>query len=351
MLNSIFPGQNVAQNIGGVLPSWMTGLPSLPSMPSSFNQQLAPSTPYQDMALAGFGPMTANALGLIGMGQNTMANLATNPGTLPGTSGVLGAMNNLSGIGGMLGGIGGVGSGALPGMNTLSDFASGKYLSPSTNPNLQAYYNAAAAPMTQQFQNAIAPEIMANAAQTGSVGGTGATTAMNQAQFGLGQGLSNLAAGIYEPAYMQGQQLQQGAASTMGQLGLGQGQLQLGQQQNQISAANAMTGANSVMGNLGLGLGGLGLNQQQMQLAAAQGLPGMAMAGYQPLSALYGAGATQQQGAQNQLDVTRSNAMQQFQFPFQLLSMLGSAFGGTSGAGGQTTSISPIIGGGMGGKM
>lgn len=227
--------------------SGMNGLPGLPQMPANLNQQLAPSTPYQDMALGGFGPATQGAL-----------------------------------------------QAAEGGLSTLGNFASGANLSPQSNPNLAAYYNAAAGPMVQNYQNAVMPGIQAQGAQTGSVGGTGYNTAIGQAQYGLGQGLGTLGANIYEPAYQQGQQLQYGAA---------------------------------------------------------QALPGAGMSLYSPLSALYGAGATQQQGAQNQLNTNYQNALSQFQFPYQMLGQLGQAFGATSGAGGTTVSMAPSMGGSSGSKM
>src|SRR5271163_1743340 len=58
---------------------------------------------------------------------------------------------------------------------TLSNVAatqSGAYLMPQTNPYLKATYNAAAAPVTQQFRDATEPGIQAEFAQAGSFGGS-----------------------------------------------------------------------------------------------------------------------------------------------------------------------------------
>lgn len=295
-LQSLFPGASWLPygigNIGNI------GLPQLPQMPASFNQQLAPSNAYENAALSGFGPVTQNAMNLTGMAGNAISSLLG-----PNSA------QNLVNSGNTLAGLPGV----QQGLNTLRQFASGSNLYPQSNPMLTAYYNAAAQPYVQNFQNAVMPGIMANAAGTGSVGGTGYNTGIQQAQFGLGQGLSNLGASIFEPAYQQAQQLQFNAASELPQIGMN-------------------------LGQLGLGLG----NQQ---ISAASAAPGVAMGMYGPLSALYSAGATQQQGAQTALDVQRQNAMAQFQFPFSLVNALGNAFGATSGAGGSTMSTQPVVGG------
>ncbi len=72
---------------------------------------------------------------------------------------------------------------------------------------------------------------------------------------------------------------------------------------------------------------------------------------YSPLSAQYSAGATQQAQNQSVLNTNYSNAVAQQQYPFALLSELGSAFGATAGAGGSTFGTQPIIGGSTGSKL
>lgn len=86
--------------------------------------------------------------------------------------------------------------------------ARGDYLGP--NPALNAYYNAAAQNMTNQYQQSTAPGITAAAVQAGGLGGTGQNQAEQYAKWGLGQNLGNLAANVYEPAYEaeRGRQLQ-----------------------------------------------------------------------------------------------------------------------------------------------
>ena len=115
----------------------------------------------------------------------------------------------------------------------------GQYLNPQSNQYLQQYYNAAALPMIQQYQNTTAPDILGGAVQSGNLYGSAPQQQMSNAQSGLAQGLGNLAANIYEPAYQQERQLQQNA---IGQApGLAQAQYlpaqmlgQVGGQQQQL---------------------------------------------------------------------------------------------------------------------
>ena len=53
----------------------------------------------------------------------------------------------------------------------LADTASGQYLNPSSNPYLQATYQAAADPVMKNFENAVYPGLRSSAAQAGQFGG------------------------------------------------------------------------------------------------------------------------------------------------------------------------------------
>ena len=126
----------------------------------------------------------------------------------------------------------------------------GQYLDPSTNKYLQDYYNAAALPMIQNYQQAVAPNILQNAVASGGLGSSGTEQACQNAQSSLAQGLGTLGANIYEPAYQQERQLQQGAtqfAPTMaqGQYIPGQELQGVGTQQQQ-QAQNIL---NTIFGN------------------------------------------------------------------------------------------------------
>lgn len=82
---------------------------------------------------------------------------------------------------------------------------------PAMNPYLNQYYNAAALPMEQQFEYSTDPALMAQAQQAGAMNSSGFQQQQGLAQSALAQGLGNLGAGIYEPAWQQGEQLQQNA--------------------------------------------------------------------------------------------------------------------------------------------
>ena len=208
-------------------------------MPSGLTQQVAPFTAMQNSALQGINQITPQAMNLTGLGANTQAQFAS------------GQMQN--------------------------------------NPYLNSYYNQAATQLTNQYQNATQPGIIATGEQTGSLGGTGYQNATQQAQYGLGQGLGTLGANMYEPAYAQGQQL---------------------------------------------------------QLQAAQGLPSAAMSLYGPLAAQYGAGSAQQAQNQNVLNTGYSNAVAKAQYPYAQLSEYGQGVGMALGSGGTTFANQPVVGGG-----
>lgn len=161
---------------------------------------------------------------------------------------------------------------------------SGQYVDPSTNPELQSYYNAAALPMIQNYEQAIAPNILSNAVAAGGLGSSGSQQAFQNAQSSLAQGLGTLGANIYEPAYQQERQLQQQSA---------------------------------------LGASGT---------AGAQYLPGQELGGV---------GQQQQQQAQNVLGTGYQNLYSQAMFPYQALQMFGPMLGQAVGNAGTTINTTP----------
>jgi hypothetical protein len=130
--------------------------------------------------------------------------------------------------------------------------ASGANLNPQTNQYLQDYYNAAAAPVIENYTQAVAPNILANAVGAGGLGSSGEEQAFSNAQTDLGRSLGDLAANIYEPAYEQGLSQQASAIGQAPNLATGQyipsqqlnqvGTQQQGQQQNILNTIfqNAM---------------------------------------------------------------------------------------------------------------
>lgn len=182
--------------------------------------------------------------------------------------------------------------GAVPGEQGVTGTAagqaanilSGNNLNPTTNPYLTSYYNAAAAPLVNQYETATAPTAESNAELSGAFGGSAQAenTALNQ--YNLGNNLQSLAANIYEPAY---QQAQQQITQTLG------------------LAPSIASGLN-IPGETALGAGGLQQQQNQAGLNTAYG-----------------------------------NAYQQAMWPYQQLSYLGSGLTGLGSEGGGTLSNYP----------
>jgi hypothetical protein len=239
---------------------------------------------------AGSGLNAAGAGGFSSAKQDTQGAPTPGPSMLPNqqvaplTQQQLQAMELTSGV------TGGTQNFLGNAMNQENFAAGGGYLNPN-NPYLANYFNAAAAPMTQNYQQTIAPNILQQAAQTGTLGSAGTGQAFGNAETALAQGLGNLGAGIYEPAYAQG----------------------------------------------------LNITQQ-----AAQGAPGLAQGQYIPEQQLMQSGQIGQAQGQNVLNTGYQNLYNQSQWPFQELNMLGGGLGMASGGGstGGSITTAPYAGSG-----
>lgn len=197
------------------------------------------------------------------------------------------AMNNIAGLTGGMQGV------ANQGLNTAANTLGGAYLDPNSNPYLQATFDKAARGVTDQYQNAIAPGIMASAQKSGNFGGSAMDEVMAQSRYGLGENLNNLATSIYGGNYQQ---------------------------------------------------------ERQNQLQTLQQLPNTLNAGYIPQDKLLGVGSLQQQQAQTELDTNYMNATGRAQYPFELLSGFGGALGQSSSGAGQSK-VNTSGGGGMFGSV
>jgi len=258
--------------------------------PSGLNQQVAPFGGAQTGALSNIAALTPAAQNYANQGVQGIA-----------------ALTNPSAYGGIY---------SVP-QGTLQSYAHGDMMGP--NPYLNQYYNQAATQATNQYLYGTQPSLQAQFQQAGAFNSPGFAQAQGQAQYGLGQSLATLGANIYEPAY----------------------QFESGQR---LSAANALQQNRQF--NAGQNLAGIGA-----QLSAAEALPGSIASLYAPSQALYGAGSAQQQQAQNLLNANRTNAGQQLNFPFALLSQLGAALGQANLGAGTTTATGPAsTGGGLFGK-
>jgi hypothetical protein len=285
------------------------GAPTVGSSPYP-NQQIAPMTGMQTQAMQNVQNLTApqqaylqsmlnqtNQLtGGVGTGLNTTNQLqGMTPGSMQTNQQLQGAAGS-----------------AMPMQNWL---ASGAAMNPQTNQYLQQYFNAAAQPMEQQFQQTIAPNLLQNAAQTGTLGSAGAAQGMQNAQTALSQGLGNLAAGIYEPAYSQGLTATQNAVNQGLNTGLSASQQGL---------------------NTGLSAAGQGLNAGMNAMNMA---PGLSSAMYNPAQQQYNFGQYGQTQAQNTLNQAYQNLQNQANWPFTALNMLGQGINTAAGGGSTGTSV------------
>jgi hypothetical protein len=170
-------------------------------------------------------------------------------------------------------------------MDTSKWLGSGALMDPKANPYLTGMYNAAAAPMIQNYQTSVAPNLLQQAAQSGTLGSSGTAQGFDAAQSSLAQGLGDLASNMYGQAYNTGLQ---------------------------------------------------GTLQAQAQA------PSLASAQYTPADKLLGAGGMGQQQTQNILDTAVRNLTGQANWPFQALGNLGQALGPAGGT--QSTVVTPWMG-------
>lgn len=167
-------------------------------------------------------------------------------------------------------------------LNTSRYFGSGALMSPYSNPYVTGMFNAAAQPVITKYATAVAPNLLQQGAQSGTLGSSGLAQGFETAQSELAQGLGNMATDMFGNAYN--------------------------------------TGLDATL--------------------RAQGMaPSLANAQYIPAQQLMGAGNVGQNQAQNIMDVGTRNLTNQANWPFQALQNLGQALG-TAG-GGQTVTINP----------
>ena len=168
------------------------------------------------------------------------------------------------------------------GANQLNQTLQGGYL--NSNPYLDQMYGAASKGLVNQYQTAIAPSLMAQAQAGGVSGGSGQQQQQWLNQYGLGQNLGDLAANIYGGNYQQ-------------------------ERARQLQAAQLLP-----TGQQGL------LTGPQMQL---------------------GVGTLQQGQNQAQMNANTANAQAAAQYPYSILSFLGSALGQAGGGTGSLTAQGP----------
>lgn len=165
--------------------------------------------------------------------------------------------------------------------------AQGQYLMPESNPYIRATFNAAADPIAEQFRNSVTPGIMAAAQRSGQMNSSAMDELYGQSEREFGRTLSDLGTKIY---------------------------------------------------------GGNYAAERANQLAAQGRLPQVAQNLYAPSLTEAGVGAQYQAQRQAEMDTAYGNEAARAEWPYQLLSGMGSALG--QAAGGMGSSVTKTRGGG-----
>ncbi len=189
------------------------------------------------------------------------------------------------------------------GANSLSNTAAGNYL--NANPYVNSMFNSAAGNVTRQYQTATSPQTDSSYETAGRYGSGSLGNATGQNNLDLGVNLNNLASNIYGTNYANERQLQNSAAGTLGQLGLGLQNAQtsaanslgaLGQSQQSLQGSQ-LNAAGNLYGNLVSGLGSAaqtlqsGYNAGNANMNALAGMyPNIQNAGYVPGQQMVAAG-------------------------------------------------------------
>ena len=291
-------------------------------------------------AYGGFGAFASGG----NVGSNVGYGLLgpTAQGGFVGANPAYGAFGDLAAGGGAGGDIaqGVAGAGTGPAGALFAPTATGQFL--NSNPYLDQTYDAASRAMVRSFNDIVTPGM---AAQWEAAGGISPGGGLEQNQYdfaqeNLTQGLGDLAAGIYGPAYESernrmlqasgalqgafegnlGRQLQ--AGGLLGQLQLGGasglGGLFSGERAEQLGAAaglaGLMSGEQQQQLQAASGIGDLYSDERQQQLASLSAVPSLAASDYYDLQQLAGVGASREDLFARQLqdEINRYNFGQQF---------------------------------------
>ena len=326
-------------------------------------QQTAAFTPDQLAAMQGVEGMTGQQQGISDITQLSNLGLAT--GQNPYIQQGMGDLGSIAGgqnqaLNTAQGALGSIATGQNPYMQQAyganqgllnnpyvnqaqqanAAIAGGANLNAATNPGLQSYLNAGMLPMIQNYEQAVAPNILQNAVASGGLGSSGTEQAFQNAQSALAQGLGTYTSGVIEPAYQAalGQQ-EQAIANTTGLLSpYEQGISNLsGLAGQQAGAASALPGTVTPQISAASQIPAM-LAPQQSAIAQS---PGLQTAAYGPTGQLQQVGTQQQQQAQNVLNNLFGNQM----MPYQMLTQAANLVGPISGGGGQSFTVQQGPGG------
>jgi hypothetical protein len=227
--NQLFDNSGNASNWGLTYGQGLnnTALASLNNVPY-WQQAFSNAGQQANNTLQNYGSAATGALSGVGnYAMNTlpgMGQAATNQitGLAPGA---LGGMTNLAGQAAGAGnpaeaglyGNAGVALGGNPAFSSgLQGLASGAYINPATNPAYASMIQNATQPLVNQYQTATAPQVASQFEGAGRYGSGAQTNAQGQAQYGLGQALSNAVSGITNNAYNTGIQATGNAGQALG---------------------------------------------------------------------------------------------------------------------------------------
>jgi hypothetical protein len=275
--------------------------------------------------------------------QATTPGLQPPPGA-PGTQGAAGPQGQVA-SGGTVGYAaqpqsGATTSGAAPTGSTPQP------LDPGMMAALAPMIQAAQQGVNENYQSTIAPNIVGQGMQSGTIGGSAQAQDWQLANYNLANSLGQVASNIYGPAFEQQQQLtsaqQIAQEQIQSQQAISQAQIAANEQMSaaQIGAQESMNTAD-LASNLQLAQlsaqTGLSESQLQAQVAELGLIPGLVNASQAPGQALSSAGGTLQSQLQNILNTGASNQQQSQTWPYQLLQTVSGLLGSTASLGGSGT--------------
>lgn len=252
----------------------------------------------------------------------------------------------------------------------------GDYLSPETNPYLDATYKRAAGAMTDQYRDAVAPQLAAQFARAGSFGGSAHQDTEASSRYNFGRNLEELATGIYGENYGKERDRQLNVAgqergfsesainrergftenAAQRERGFTESAIQ-NRLQQEVAASQGLMQQRAAMaesersGGRQVLTGERNLQAQMTQstmerLMQLTGMvPGIRAADYADADVLRTIGREYTELGRENRGITRTNALQKHQWPLDLISLLSGGIGGAIGNSGTSTSTG---GGGSG---
>lgn len=236
----------------------------------------------------------------------------------------------------------------------------GDYLNPDTNPYLDATYRRAAGAMTDQYRDAVAPQIAAQFARAGSFGGSAHQNTEAASRYNFGRNLEELATGIYGENYGRERDRQLAVAGQ--ERGYTENAI-TNRIAQEVAAAGGLLGQRASSaeaeraGRRGVITGERGLQGQMtegtlsrlMQLTGM--VPGIRAGDYQDADVIRTIGREGTELGRTNREIQHANALADFQFPFDIISLLSGGIGGAIGNSGTSTSARDVGTGNVGGQI